>query len=69
MYKLPLLWPSPKTIQGTEQTHTHTFIYINHTDIHNPRNTYTANTATSTYQNKSQQQNHSNLPSSGIYYE
>lgn len=48
---------------------THTFIYINHTDIHNPRNTYTVNTATSTYQHKSQQQKHSNLPSSGIYYE
>lgn len=68
MYKLPLLWPSPKTIQGTEHTlsHTNTLIYIDHTDIHNPSYTYTAKTATSTYQHKSQQQKHSKQPSSGI---
>lgn len=57
--------PRPFRTQST-LFHTHTLIYIDYTDIHNPSYTYTAKTATSTYQHKSQQQKHSKQPSCGI---
>lgn len=67
MYKLPLLTVAVPQDHSGHRTNSHT--HTNHTNIHNLRYTYTANTVTSTYQHKCQQQKHSNLPSSGIYNE